>query len=945
MIAQGPLLPAEQALLDRLTAGERLELDPRAPVSDRTVRGCFITALYVDAPPGGRPLNPNGFPVVMSNALISGDLDLRDLRGPAGSALPALHLENCRLPGLLKLNGTYLRRLSLRDSALHHLQAQDTHFEGLVDLRGVHSAGDMPGAGGEPRCHVALSNTRIDGDLWAAQAQFCAPPPEEAEARQLGRPVTYALDLRGAEIFGSVRLDPKVRAVGGVTLADARISGDVWLRGAELIAAEGAAFRAQNTRIEGALVGRYWEEPEAPTPHQALRAHGMVWMPGAQIGGEVDMRGIMVRRRPGSRDGRFVAVGMKVGGSLRMRASDQGGARSCFDDGVHLTNAEINGELTLAGARLGADNDGVSLSLEGATIRKSLHLGCRHTAGGAWERFEADGSTSLRVLDIADDLILAGGVFRGEIDASNLTVGGDLNAGPADPKDRLPHGDAELDLVAPRLQAPGRFRLQGAMIGKQLCLVGARLDRLDAQDVVVAGRIDLKGAEVRHRLDLQRARARGRLSLEGLTLISVVDDEGSATTPEVLLNDCVVEGVLRVHKVRRMFALGDGDLQPLAAARKVLRGGKRGSKALPRPVMQLTGTQVDLLDDLIGRGWGDVKLFLDDFRYRATYRVREPTSSLTPGLNAVRHRLVWLDQQFDNGLINTNTFRSQPYVQLAEVYRGEGRFDEASQIIIRKLDLEKMLERRARWRTRLKFDLWPRSRPNQGLCPTILRWATSPLAGLWWCAALAWSVVWVLATTLVDQAFKSFFGYGLDPRRSMVTLAGFLALGIAGTLYANSHDLLVVDAAPSLSQVHLGTPRFDPRLAYESARPPTLLNVHCGEEVAAPLYAFDLFVPVVDLHQKGRCMVRPFDETDQARWDAAIRDSRPTLTAFKGAALTDLARRGRAAWAIAQRFSPLVMTDPRVWLWLKTIYAFLGWLVVSLTLLTISGILKRNAEK
>jgi hypothetical protein len=69
----------------------------------------------------------------------------------------------------------------------------------------------------------------------------------------------------------------------------------------------------------------------------------------------------------------------------------------------------------------------------------------------------------------------------------------------------------------------------------------------------------------------------------------------------------------------------------------------------------------------------------------------------------------------------------------------------------------------------------------------------------------------------------------------------------------------------------------------------------CKKEIEPFIYALDVFVPALDLGQEGRCSVT---------------------------------------------------TEPegQVWRGAFTAYSILGWIVTSLTILTISGILRRQAE-
>jgi hypothetical protein len=164
LTADTALLDAERALLAKVQSGERLELSPLDPREARTIRAEVLRGFFHD-PPGGRA---NGawdeVPVWISNAYIEGELDLSDLRRGGWGSLRALYLQDCELPARLKLRHTRLRRLSLRGCAIHHLEARDCRFEALLDLRGLHSAGAVLGALGQPLCHVELAQCRIDGD-------------------------------------------------------------------------------------------------------------------------------------------------------------------------------------------------------------------------------------------------------------------------------------------------------------------------------------------------------------------------------------------------------------------------------------------------------------------------------------------------------------------------------------------------------------------------------------------------------------------------------------------------------------------------------------------------------------------------------------------------------------------------------------------------------------
>lgn len=130
------------------------------------------------------------------------------------------------------------------------------------------------------------------------------------------------------------------------------------------------------------------------------------------------------------------------------------------------------------------------------------------------------------------------------------------------------------------------------------------------------------------------------------------------------------------------------------------------------------------------------------------------------------------------------------------------------------------------------------------------------------------------------------FDYGLSPEKALGT---FVILWLAGAL---------------ATQVALTgwTVSWDPLLFFPQGADPVLAVVNegvvthrpCRGNINAIWYALDSFVPLIDLKQESRCDIRP------ERW----------------------------GWVAA-----------------KSWYALLGWLVTSLAALTVSGLLRRYAER
>jgi len=75
----------------------------------------------------------------------------------------------------------------------------------------------------------------------------------------------------------------------------------------------------------------------------------------------------------------------------------------------------------------------------------------------------------------------------------------------------------------------------------------------------------------------------------------------------------------------------------------------------------------------------------------------------------------------------------------------------------------------------------------------------------------------------------------------------------------------------------------------------TLPELECGDQIETAVYAFDVFVPLLDLRQESKC---------------------------------EISERGDAwGWRVA-----------------KGVYAIIGWYAISMFILTVSGVLRRNVE-
>jgi len=153
------------------------------------------------------------------------------------------------------------------------------------------------------------------------------------------------------------------------------------------------------------------------------------------------------------------------------------------------------------------------------------------------------------------------------------------------------------------------------------------------------------------------------------------------------------------------------------------------------------------------------------------------------------------------------------------------------------------------------------------------------------------------------------FGYGLKPSRAMVTLLCAFLVGWAFFAFANSKgkQAMVIDQVPIAGYV-----QGDKMGALRTADA-TATGVWCHNSIDPALYALDVFIPLVDLRQEAKC------EMDWAIDAPAKNNSVANSTA-------DL--------------------EIELYRYAKTVYALSGWMLISLAILTFSGVLeRRNAEE
>ena len=306
------------------------------------------------------------------------------------------------------------------------------------------------------------------------------------------------------------------------------------------------------------------------------------------------------------------------------------------------------------------------------------------------------------------------------------------------------------------------------------------------------------------------------------------------------------------------------------------------------------------LNDNAGLIWGIAKsVELEEFTYNSLF--------LPPGVeirDEVEARLRWLsggvDEQmlrarmrrvlrvFGIGRREQRRFRAQPYSQLAKAFRQRGD-DEAA----REVEKEK-----------IRLAAYDRaSSPLSLAMLSSLRGCLAMLNSLRGRLAMAWWWFYGLG-----------FRFGLSPLRAFFTVVVLWFVGFVGIQFLDQNDLLKANIS-TFAAAAIVRPKGDviPFLQPAPNGPPPKLP--CGDSINPGLYAAELLIPILNLHQANRCEIREEQAQDAAR----------TTLKFAGRDLP----------------VPHFLVLPVTWEYVRAIYLILGSIVTSIALLTFSGIARR----
>jgi hypothetical protein len=551
----------------------------------------------------------------------------------------------------------------------------DLHGPGPVDLLQAHMAAhdasrevhagllielltaEHP-AGARPRRAIRLCGATIVGRLNLEAASLACPLLLEhcwfTEPAVFDDVTALKISLRGCHVpglsarklrtTGNLALDDGFTSTAGVSLAGARIGGQLLFNDAHLArpkrlesaAALGivSALAADGLTVDGDLFAR-----------DQFTADGEVRLPNANIGGQLDLSGATVTNR---RRIALFADNLTVGQHMILRKINASGR-------IEMRGASIGGELILERARLSSPGSS-------ALIADHLTVGQDMSCS---DGFRADGEISLSAARIGGHLFLIGAHLRNPgdraLDADWLTV--------------------ERSLICrDDFTADGQVAVAAARIGGQVAFIDCHLNNPDGV-ALLADRIDigqtltcLKGFTARGEVRLRGARIGSHADLlkthlinPGGTALNAMSitagafhcGDGFTADGQVNLQGAKINGPLDFDGAT--LSRPGGTALDLSNANTTALGLCPAHH--PAGAVDLTNTHVGAFTD-------------DQATWPSTLHLRGFTyETLENSTMTVRDRLRWLKR-------HPGGYTPQVYDQLAACYRRAGHEEAARRVAI-----------------------------------------------------------------------------------------------------------------------------------------------------------------------------------------------------------------------------------------------------------------------
>ena len=643
------LTRSERELLAAAAAGEiagpaecPFDLAANAWGPDRTVRAAVLRHLLIS---DDWPVDAKG--VRIQGVEISGHLDLE-----AATLRCPLRLEDCYLSSVVpvKLDCARASLLALTGCRLGGLTGDALVVTNGLDLHGSTFTGQL-----------LLTDADITGGLDFRGGKLEVSGPN-------GALVADRMKVNGS-VFLSRSLSREFTAAGTVRLAGADITGQLNLAGARLSASGngGDALIADGMKVGGNVF-----------LDNGFTAVGTVRLPGADIGGLLSCTQAQLDGK--DKYGRaFAASRMKVGTDV-----DLAGVHTTATAGaIRMTGADITGELKCSGAQLeGTDEHGNALVADSIKVGGRVLLDELTAAGTVW----------LPGAVITGRLLCRGAVLNGNEEHGAALLADQMRVGGGVILDDVRTTAGGIQMVGADIT--GVLRCNGAQLeGKDRVGNSLLADSMKVSDSMYLGASDRNSAEGRAfnaqgAVSLRSARIGGSLHLEPSGLAGSTDKGG---THQTALN------ATGAHIAHTLHWAPSGQVKGLVSLEYVQAG-------------QLEDHWTDAGEQVNGC-WPSAEagvLRLDGFTYAGFGGNQQATAEqrLAWIRSQYRQKAVvgWTDTLASDGSASARArarsqsdptitdlgvrFATQPYEQLAIVYREAGQDAEARAVAIaRRRDL------------------------------------------------------------------------------------------------------------------------------------------------------------------------------------------------------------------------------------------------------------------
>lgn len=160
-------------------------------------------------------------------------------------------------------------------------------------------------------------------------------------------------------------------------------------------------------------------------------------------------------------------------------------------------------------------------------------------------------------------------------------------------------------------------------------------------------------------------------------------------------------------------------------------------------------------------------------------------------------------------------------------------------------------------------------------------------------------------TKFLSLLFDILFGYGLSKIKATLTLLIWVCIGSYGIDKALSENLFILDMPKVVGFVtRSGEGQLSPANLLIANSNANSNDIECGKDIHAIFYAIEIILPIIDLGQEKQCILR----------------LKPGNSVHSQTIIT-------------------------FWWTAKYLYTILGWVFVSLLVLTYSGVVRRKEKR